>query len=347
MNSRPLLRVPHVLTDLGEVHAAVEKLLDLPAFCFDVETVETPEARANDAPNPRTNSVLWIGLGGPVQTYLIPMGHPHGRVIVPAHIEKVAACLLYPEEDERHWTKITRKPSWKMVDVHRPTVYAPAPKQLTPRVVMDALEPLMFSDRAKVGHNVKFDLQSVAKYYGDAIPPGPYHDTILLRHVLNEDLPSYKLKLMVWDTDGRNGFLGIPKERYPELGRQGVENFGLDEAARYLCKDVRYCWMMFQAYYPRLQRKGVQAVYDFEMAFYRVVMAMEQAGFPVDRGNLGKVRIELERRIAEIEQEVYKEAGGEFPLSNTNARRWVMFGRQTQLSQRPEDRQGPVEDGAP
>ena len=85
--TRPLLRVPHVLTDVAEVHAAVEKLLDGPAFCFDVETLETDEAKANDAPNPRTNSLLWIGLGGHGQTYLIPMGHPKGVTIKRAHKE--------------------------------------------------------------------------------------------------------------------------------------------------------------------------------------------------------------------------------------------------------------------
>ena len=105
-----------------------------------------------------------------------------------------------------------------------------------------------------------------------------------------------------------------------------MENFGLDEAARYLCKDVRYDYWMWRHFQARLKRQGVQGVYDFEMTFYSVVMDMEQAGFPVDRNNLGKVRIELEQHIAEIEQEVYKVAGGEFALSNTNARRWVMFG---------------------
>ena len=240
-----------MLTTVGEVHAAVEKLLAGPAFCFDVETLETPQAKLVDKPNPLTNEVLWIGLGGPVQTYLIPMGHPHGRVLVPAHTEKIAACLLYPEDDERHWTKITHKPSWRMVDVPVPTVYSKAPAQLRPARCSPALEPLLFSDRAKVGHNVKFDAMAVAKYFGNRLPPGPFHDTIILRHILDEDLQSYALKPLVW------GWLKMPQERYPELGKQGVENFGLDEAARYLCKDVRYCWWMFQDFYQRLKRKGL------------------------------------------------------------------------------------------
>ena len=57
-------------------------------------------------------------------------------------------------------------------------------------------------------------------------------------------------------------WFGIPtKERrkfYPDLGKQGVENFGLDEVARYLAKDLRYCWLMFKRWYQRLKSKGLQ-----------------------------------------------------------------------------------------
>ena len=64
------------------------------------------------------------------------------------------------------------------------------------------------------------------------------------------------------------------------------------------------------------------------MAFYRVLIEMEQAGFPVERENMAEVRKDLEGRLAEICDVVWKMAGGEFPLSNTNAKRWVMFGEQ-------------------
>jgi DNA polymerase I-like protein with 3'-5' exonuclease and polymerase domains len=308
-----------VITDLAEVHTAVEKLLDQPAFCFDVETRETEQAKLLEAPNARTNELMWIGLGAAGHVYLIPTGHPKGWTISREHKEKTPAVVLYGLDDPRSRTP-TGKISHRLIEHTVPAVYGPTPTQLYPAEVMAALEPLMFSDRGKIGHNVKFDLQTVAKYYGGRIPPGPYHDTIILRHVLNEDEINYRLKPLVWS------WLKLTPQQYPELGKAGVENFGMDDAARYLAKDVRYCWLMWKDYHARLKRKGVKQVYDFEMGFYPVLMDMEQAGFPVDRGNLVKVRTELETRIAELEQLVYKAAGGEFPMSNTNARRWIMFG---------------------
>ena len=317
--SRPLLRVPHVLTTLDEVHAAVEKLLASPHFVIDIESRE----KIKDAPNPRTNEVTWVGLGCCGQTYLIPMGHPKGPVLKARHKEKTAACLLFPADDPRAFTKLG-KPSMRMVEHTVEATYAKPIPQLYPSQVFEALEPLLFSDRGKIGHNVKYDLLSIAKYFAGRIPPGPYHDTILIRHCLSENLGLYDLKTLVCT------WFEIPlhkrKTFYPNLGGQGVDNFGIDEVARYLAKDVRYCWMMFQKWYPMLKRKGMQAVYDFEMSVYPVLMAIEDHGFPIDKSGLGEVREELETRIAEIEQQCYIMAGGEFPLSNSDTKRWVMFG---------------------
>jgi len=296
-------------------------------FCFDVETIETPEAQANEAPNPRTNRLSWIGLGGPGQVYLIPLEITHGLTITRAGKSKRSAFEVYGPDDERSYTPTTRtlpreqrKISTRMVEVPREAVYAPPPPTLPIRDVMDALEPLMYSDLGKLGHNVKFDLQTIAKYFKGRLPPGPYHDTIILRHILNEDEINYKLKPLVWQ------WLKLTSKQYPELGKEGVHHFGMDDAARYLCKDVRYDWLMFKYFFPRLRRKDLLRVYEFEMAFYEVVMAIEMAGFPVERANLRKVRDDLEHQIHGIEQAVWSEAGGQFPMSNTNARRWVMFG---------------------
>ena len=67
-------------------------------------------------------------------------------------------------------------------------------------------------------------------------------------------------------------------------------------------------------------------IYDFEMALYPVIMDMEYAGFPVDTSNMDIVRDDLWTQQAKIEQEVWSWPVTPFPLSNTDAKRWVMFG---------------------
>ncbi|NBZ97113.1 MAG: hypothetical protein EBR40_11965, partial [Proteobacteria bacterium] len=171
--------VPHLITDLAELHAAVSYLLDQPAFVIDVETTFG---------NPHTNDVLWVGLGACGHVHLIPINHPLGYVDVPAHDER----RLPPEHERRvlangELSKARRK-------VHVPATYTPRLDQLSPGEVFGALEPLLFSDRGKIGQNTKFDLMSVSKYYGGRIPPGPYHDTIILTHLLDENRMTYGLK---------------------------------------------------------------------------------------------------------------------------------------------------------
>ena len=305
---------PHVLLDHDEVRRAVKDLSGERQFVIDVETTKQ---------SPRANRLRWVGLGAAGRSYLIPVDHPKGVMTNPGGRKKTPAYLLYPHPDPRGMTKLG-KPSQRLVDHPDPPTFADPPKQLDPHDVCAIIEPLLWSDRAKIGHNLKFDLLSLAKYYDHQVPPPPYHDTIIVRHCLNEDLGIYKLKHLVCEWFDIHW-----KKRaafYPELGEKGIENFGLDTIARYLAKDCRYCWMMFQTYYPLLAKRGVLDTYEFEMSMYPVIMAMEYAGFPVDTSNMDLVRDDLLRQQQAIKEEAWSAAGDSFPLSNTDAKRWIMFG---------------------
>ena len=287
------------------------------------------------------NELRWIGIGAEGLVHLIPCGHPLGPVLKAKHRGKTAAFLYYGADDPRAYTPMTRKlhptqrkPSWRMVEHAVEATYEPAPTQLYPHEVMELLQPLMFSDKGKVGHNVKFDLMTVAKYYGGELPPGPYHDTLVLTHVLDEDRQSYDLKSLTGD------WFKVPYDKraawYPNLGKQGTDNFGLDEVARYLAKDIRYAWLRFTDLLRRLERKGLRQVYDFEMQVYPSIMTMETTGFPIDLSHMNEVRADLEGRIAEVEDEAWKLAGDQFPLSNLDAKRWVLFGEGARKNQSGE-----------
>ena len=313
----PPSRMPYVLLTVPEVEAAVRDVATSDVFVIDIETTKQ---RAQD------NSLLWVGLGIDAQNYLIPCGHPKGRVKQREHTKKKSVHEIYPPGHPK-----TLTPGGKHRNAHEnvreAATYYPKPDQVHPDQLCEIIRPLLFSDRAKLGHNVKFDLLSLSKYYHGEIPPPPYHDTILIRHVLDESLPDYSLKELVFS------WFGIPtakrKKFYPNLGDQGIENFGLDEVARYLAKDLRYCWMMFKRWYPRLNTKGLQAVYDFEMLLYPVLMEIENAGFPVDLSAMDKVRAELEEKLADISEACHHRAGGEFSMSDTGTKRWVLFGEGT------------------
>ena len=300
--------VPHLITDIEELRAVVSRLLEQPCFVIDVETTMG---------NPHTNEVLWVGLGSLGQVHLIPINHPLGYLDVPAHSEN----RLPPEHERRVLANGELSKAKKRYNI--PATYTERLEQLTPGEVFDALEPLLFSDREKIGQNTKFDLMSVAKYYGGRIPPGPYHDTIVLTHLLDENRLTYGLKDLVCD------WLDIPsgkrKEFYPNLGSSGVEKEAVDDVARYLAQDVRYTWLYWCNQHPRLARSGLTEAYLLEMSLYGVLMRMEATGFPVDSSRLTLVGSTLALDIKELEVEAWSIAGYQFPLTNLDTKRDLLF----------------------
>jgi DNA polymerase-1 len=288
----------------------VDLLLREDTFVIDLET---------NGLDTQTNEMLWCGLGCTAHTFLIPCGHPKGHRLTVQKKEKTPASLLW--SDERGLTP-TGKPSMRMVEHLVPATYAPPPRQLYPYQVAELIEPLLFSDRAKLNHHLKFDLQTIAKYFGGRIPPGPYHDTLVLQHVIDESLPMYGLKELSIDW-----FRPADRKKwYPSLGTKGVENFGLDEIASYLNKDLVYTRYLYKRLWPKLIKRGLKAVYDFEMSMYPVLMDMESAGFPIDLSAMEKVGEELTTSIAQIEKDVGQLVGDEIPMSNLSVKRYVLFG---------------------
>lgn len=266
----------------------------------------------------QTNEMVWCGLGCTAQSFLIPCGHPKGVRLTVGGKAKTPASVLW--NDERGLTP-TGKPSMRMVEHVVPATYAPPPKQLFPYQVAELIEPLLFSDRAKLNHHLKFDLETIAKYYGK-IPPGPYHDTLVVQHVIDESLPQYGLKELTIDWFQ-------PKDRkkwYPSMGKAGIERFGLDEIASYLNKDLTYTRYLFTRLWPKLIRRGLLKVYDFEMSMYPVLMDMESAGFPIDLTAMEKVGVELTDSIARIEKDVGELIGDEIPMTSLATKRYVLFG---------------------
>lgn len=152
----------NIITDLASLKSMVDYYLQQDAFAFDVETV-----------GPRrgitvVNEVLWISFATNGRADVIPMGHPHGELLDEAMPltgqgqKRVDAGLQARPSDYSRNKKLALKE------------YSAAPKQLYPAEVFEGLRPLLFnSDILTVGHNLVFDLTSVAKYYKGEVPSSP------------------------------------------------------------------------------------------------------------------------------------------------------------------------------
>jgi DNA polymerase-1 len=303
---------PFVIRTQEQLDEAVAHVSSFDEFVVDVET---------NFAHPKVNEISWIGLAVPDRVVLIPMGHPKGVLLTPAYTEK-----RIPPDEERKVLKNGSLSNLKKPFTVPATFADPGP-QLRQDAVFATLEPLFFSERTKIGHNLKFDLESIAKYYSGWIPPGPYVDTILLTHVLDENLDRYDLKSLVMD------WLRVPpnpevrKKFYPNLGKIGVNEQPIDEVAQYLAKDVWYTLLYYREHIKLLKAEpDLVNTFNLEMELYPVLMDMELTGIRIDTDLLKRRGEELEQERAATAGRIWSICGEQFPISNPSMKRKYLFG---------------------
>ena len=304
---------PHLVTTIEELDAGVRTLLQRPAFVVDVET---------DGRRPVENDVTWIGLAADGVRMLIPMGHPNGEQLTPPMtVEVPDLSTVRPYKNDP--TKMTKP---KMRKQHRPATFTEPPEQLRPDVVIDAVRPLFFGGPAVVGHNLKYDIMSLTKYFGE-LPDGPYVDTLVLQHVLDETLSSYSLKNLTaaWALGKAAKNPEVRKKFYPELGKGGINNFAMSAVAEYLNKDISYTWWMFNRLRPQLKRNDLEEAFALEMDLYPVLMEMELTGIAIDTEVLKELSKRVHEEIYRCEQTMYAEAGRQFTISRPTDKKEVLF----------------------
>jgi hypothetical protein len=286
----------------AELKEMVQDYLEFDEFVFDVET------KGPYRGNPYRNDVFWISLAGPGRADVIPCGHPIGERV------------YYDVDDETHRIN----PSNNHYQEHRinetsgrlkwfdiPPQFTPAPRQLWISDVADALAELMFSDRRKIGHNVKFDIRSLAKYYDGAMPPGPYGDTVVAARLVNENHHGYRLGDCV-----KREF----RYQYEKIGKAGPENFPYSEARLYSYLDSKYDWLLWQKLKPRLDKQKVRHIFDMEMDLLPAIIDMEQTGTPIDEVVLSDLGREFMTEMAKHKIAINDAAGFDI---NLNANRQV------------------------
>ena len=299
------VRTREQLAEVAEFYASVDE------FVFDVETVGKRRG------NPQVNRVTWLGLCHGTRVDVIPMGHPLGEMVSPEH------SVREPFWDENKVGK-RGKPlkQWRQRRV--PAVFTAAPEQLAPGEVWKALYPAFFNDGIrKVGHNVKFDLESIAKYYRGVVPPGPYGDTLVLAHLLNSNL-RYGLKDIIrrlYDHDYDQENIAKPDKN----GENGIEIHAFSKAAKYTALDVRYTWKIWKEFVPLIPQKRLDKVRALEEDVLPVLLSMEMTGVPIDVRAMEDLGRHLRERMIEIEESIFSAAGEVFDLDSTPQKRRFVY----------------------
>jgi len=294
------------MTSKKQLDEVVAYYLTQDAFAFDVETVGD---RRGDTP---INEVLWITLATHGRADVIPMGHPNGELLE----------VIYPltgQGEKRVEKGLPARPSDYSRDAKKATyVYSEPPAQLFPADVFKALEPLFFNDKIlTVGHNLLFDLTSVAKYYGGRVPSGPYFDTMIGSFVL----------------DNRNkNKVGLDDCLQREFGYHMVKGVGaavekhtFKDVAKYAYLDAKYTFLLWKNLAPRITESKVDKIMKLEMDVLAVLCAMKLTGAPIDTEALEHLYEKLLEDIEKAKAEIFKTAGRQFNINSNQEKQYLLY----------------------
>lgn len=298
----------NIITTKEQLDEMVAYYLNQDTFAYDVETVG-PQRGVTVV-----NEVLWISLSTYGRGDVIPMGHPNGDFesevfpLTGQGEKRVAAGLPARESDYSR-------------DKKKATVsFSSPPQQLFPAEVFAALQPLMFGkDRLLIGHNLIFDLTSVAKYYGGKVPTGPYFDTMIASFLYdNKNKNKCGLDDCLVREFNYHMVKGVGKE---------VEKYSFDTVAKYAYLDAKYTFMLYKALLPKLEEGQLIKVMNLEMGVLEVLCAMKLSGAPIDTEQLIALHTQLEEDIEKARSEIYRIAGRVFNINSNADKQEVLYGK--------------------
>ena len=277
------------------------------AFAYDVETVG--ERRGVTV----VNTVSWISFATNGRCDVIPMGHPNGE-----YLETIYS-LTGQGELRKAQGKALRKTDLSRSEKKAKIVYSEPPVQLFPNEVFEALKPLMFNEKMTiVGHNLVFDLTSVAKYYKGNVPEGKeYFDTMVASFLYdNRNKNKCGLDDCLAREFGYHMVKGVGKE---------VEKHSFSEVAKYAYLDAKYTWLLYKHLINKLEEVDVTSVMALEMKVLRVLCDMKLNGASIDQDGLQKLNDQLEVDIEKARELIYSTAGRVFNINSNPEKQQLLY----------------------
>ncbi|MFZ0546061.1 MAG: DNA polymerase I [Candidatus Promineifilaceae bacterium] len=199
-----------------------------------------------------------------------------------------------------------------------------APGQLPLQTVLDAIKPAMTNPKIpKIAHNAKYDYAILEKYGLEVSPLG--FDTMIGE----------------WLTDPSSKFLGLKQLSFHRLGMEMTEitsligkgknqttfaEVDIEEAAPYGAADADITLRLAKVIRPELEKMGlISLMDDMEMPLIPVLAAMEKFGVGVDVPFFKQMSKELQKRLEELEKEIFEIAGEPFNINSTQQLSDILF----------------------
>ncbi len=188
---------------------------------------------------------------------------------------------------------------------------------------LEKLKPFFLSDKLKIGHNIKYDIE-VLKNAGIEVK-GPLFDTMVAAYLLDPISGKYALKKLA------KQFLGREMIKLMELiGKDAeYENFAevpLDVATDYACSDAEATFGLYEIFKLALKAQKLDNLfYEVEMPLVEVLVEMEENGVSLDANLLKKMAKEIDKELKELETHIFALAGEGFNINSPKQLAYILF----------------------
>lgn len=173
----------------------------------------------------------------------------------------------------------------------------------------------------KVGQNMKFDIEVLAKY-GIKVN-GVKYDTMIAHYLLQPEL-RHNMDYMA------ETLLHYRTIHYDDIVPKGktMADIPAQQVCDYACEDADITLKLWRTLEPRLkEREGLWQLFtDVEMPLVDVLADMELTGVAIDTNALAEVSKLFTERMNEHERKIYSLAGREFNINSPRQVGEILFG---------------------
>jgi len=179
----------------------------------------------------------------------------------------------------------------------------------------------------KIGHNIKFDLHFIRQLGNEDYPIFSIEDTAVLSYDLDSSEHGHGLDELaeLW--------LGYKMISYEDVCGSGRNKITFDyvaplKALDYAAEDADITLRLYDVLKPRLLQERRIAVYEnFDRPLILVLKQMEQAGIMLDTTALMRLDEDFEKRIKQLENDIYQLAGEPFNLGSPKQIGEILYGK--------------------
>ncbi|MBI5400443.1 DNA polymerase I [Candidatus Saganbacteria bacterium] len=198
-------------------------------------------------------------------------------------------------------------------------------EQLYKSKVLDKLQPLFLSDKLKIGHNIKYDIEVLQNQ--DLKISGPIFDTMVAAYLLDPTSNAYALKKLARQFLGRD-MIKLDELIITDEAGTNFADVNPEVAADYACSDAEATFSLYEIFSLALKAQKLnQLATEVEMPLIEVLVAMESNGVKVDAQLLKQMSEEIYLALKDLETQIFAISGEVFNLNSPKQLANILFNK--------------------